>query len=128
ECVNAGHEYPAVMSGDGQYKLLKDKHGLPLGCMEGMTYSSYKLKLEVGDCIYVYTDGIAEAINTSEEQFGTDRMLDVLNQNKDAKMTEVLSAVKTAVDEFAGEAEQFDDQTMVGFRYTGLPEKTKTEA
>ena len=128
ECVNAGHEYPAIMSGDGQYKLLKDKHGLPLGCMEGMTYGSYKLKLEVGDCIYVYTDGIAEAINTSEEQFGTDRMLDVLNQNKDAKMTEVLSAVKTAVDEFAGEAEQFDDQTMVGFRYTGLPEKTKTEA
>ena len=128
ECVNAGHEYPAVMSGDGQYKLLKDKHGLPLGCIEGMTYSSYKLKLEVGDCIYVYTDGIAEAINTSEEQFGTDRMLDVLNQNKDAKMTEVLSAVKTAVDEFAGEAEQFDDQPMVGFRYTGLPEKTKTEA
>jgi serine phosphatase RsbU (regulator of sigma subunit) len=128
ECVNAGHEYPAIMIEDGQYKLLKDKHGLPLGCMEGMTYESYKIKLEIGDCIYVYTDGIAEAINTNEEQFGTDRMLDVLNKNKDTTMVNMLGAVKTAVDEFAGEAEQFDDQTMVGFRYTGLPERTNTEA
>lgn len=119
ECINAGHEYPAVMRAGSGYSLLKDKHKLPLGCMEDVAYESYSLKLEPGDCIYVYTDGIAEALNTDEEQFGTDRILDVLNKNNDSSMEDMLNAVKAAVDEFAGEAEQFDDQTMVGFRYNG---------
>ena len=123
ECVNAGHEYPAVMNDGNGYSLLKDKHGLPLGCIEDIPFNSYKLKLEPGDCLYVYTDGIAEAINAQEEQFGTDRMLDVLNKNKDASMADLLSAVKAAVDDFAGDEEQFDDQTMVGFRYNGMPKE-----
>ncbi len=122
-CVNAGHEYPALMRNGGSYSLLKDKHALPLGCLPGVQYRSYEIDLEPGDSIYVYTDGITEAINTDEEQFGTGRMIDVLNENKDASMDELLAAVKARVDEFAGEAEQFDDQTMVGFRYNGLQDK-----
>ncbi len=125
ECINAGHEYPALMNGKLGYSLIKDRHGLPLGCMEGAPYESYKLHMEPGDCFYVYTDGIAEAINADEEQFGTDRMLEVLNKNKDASMVDVLTAVKNAVAEFAGDEEQFDDQTMLGFRYNGLSKEPK---
>lgn len=122
-CANAGHEYPALKKKDGEFKLIKDKHSLPFGCMPKVKYRSYELDLEPGDCIYVYTDGIPEAINTGEEPFGTGRMLDVLNENKDASMTDLLAAVKAGVDEFVGGAEQFDDQTMVGFRYNGPQEK-----
>ena len=121
-CVNAGHEYPVLMKKGGDYKLIKDSHALPLGCMSDVLYYSYEIDLKPGDCLYVYTDGIPEAINVDEEQFGTDRMLDVLNENKDASMTDLLAAVKAGVDKFVGEAEQFDDQTMVGFRYNGPQE------
>ena len=121
-CVNAGHEYPALMRKGDDYSLFKDKHALPLGCMIDVPYRSYEIDLEPGDCLYVYTDGIVEAINTDEEQYGTGRMLDVLNENKDASMADLLAAVKVSVDEFVGEAVQFDDQTMVGFRYNG-PQK-----
>ena len=91
--------------------------------MSDVLYYSYEIDLKPGDCLYVYTDGIPEAINADEEQFGTDRMLDVLNENKDASMTDLLAAVKAGVDKFVGEAEQFDDQTMVGFRYNGPQEE-----
>ena len=118
-CVNAGHEYSALMRKGKDYELFMDKHKLPLGCMTGMKYESYELDLDPGDCIYVYTDGIPEAINTDEEQYGTDRMIDVLNENKQSSIKDTLKAVKVSVDKFAGEAEQFDDQTMMGFRYFG---------
>jgi sigma-B regulation protein RsbU (phosphoserine phosphatase) len=88
--------------------------------MEDMVYRSYDLHLDPGDCLYVYTDGIPEAINVKEEQYGTDRMLSVLNDNKDATMKDLLRMVKENQDEFVGEADQFDDITMLGFRYKGL--------
>ena len=118
-CVNAGHEYPAVMHKEGDYELLRDKHRPPLGAMEGMTYESYNLHLEPGDCLYVYTDGIPEAINTEEHQYGTDRMLNILNAGKELSMEDLLLVVKHDLDGFVGEAEQFDDITMMGFRYNG---------
>ena len=71
------------------------------------------------DDLHEYTDGIAEAINTDEEQYGTARMIDALNENRSAPMKETLKGVKVSVDEFVGEAEQFDDQTMMGLRYLG---------
>lgn len=120
KCLNAGHEYPAVMRRGGDYGLIKDHHCAPLGVMEDMVYRSYDLHLDPGDCLYVYTDGIPEAINVKEEQYGTDRMLSVLNDNKDATMKDLLRMVKENQDEFVGEADQFDDITMLGFRYKGL--------
>jgi serine phosphatase RsbU (regulator of sigma subunit) len=104
----------------GDYGLIKDHHCAPLGVMEDMVYRSYDLHLDPGDCLYVYTDGIPEAINVKEEQYGTDRMLSVLNDNKDATMKDLLRMVKENQDEFVGEADQFDDITMLGFRYKGL--------
>lgn len=118
-CVNAGHEYPAIMRGDGLFELLKDKHRPPLGTMEGLTFEEYDLQLEPGDILYVYTDGVPESINTSEVQYGTDRMLNTLNVSRGASMAELLADVKEDMDVFVGDAEQFDDITMMGFRYNG---------
>ena len=76
-----------------------------------------------GDKLFVYTDGVPEASNAKNELFGTDRMLDALNINKDAAPEEMLENVYRAVGEFVGDAEQFDDLTMLGFVYHGPQEK-----
>ncbi|MBQ6439562.1 MAG: SpoIIE family protein phosphatase [Mogibacterium sp.] len=119
KCLNAGHEYPAIMRKGGEYEILKDKHRLPLGAMKDMTYNSYMLHLDPGDCLYVYTDGIPDAINLSEEEYGLERMLKALNMYRDASMEGLLQGVKADQDEFVGSADQFDDITMLGFRYNG---------
>ena len=59
------------------------------------------------------------AINAKEEQYGTGRMTEVLNKNKDADMEALLRAVKEDIDSHAGKVDQFDDITMIGFRYDG---------
>ena len=119
KCVNAGHEYPAIMHGDGLFELLKDKHRPPLGALEGLTFEEYELQLDPGDVLYVYTDGVPESINISEEQYGTDRMLNTLSASKNSSMSELLEDVKEDIAAFVGDAEQFDDITMIGFRYNG---------
>lgn len=122
-CLNAGHEYPAVMRNNGDYEIFRDKHHLPLGAMKDMTYTGYDMHLDPGDCLYIYTDGIPDAINVNEEEFGLDRMLNALNTYKDASMEGLLQGVKADQDVFVGEADQFDDITMLGFRYNGLQEE-----
>ena len=120
KCLNAGHEYPTIMRKGGDYKIFKDKHRLPLGAMKNMTYESYMMHLDPGDCLYVYTDGIPDAINVNEEEYGLERTLNALNMYKEASMEGLLQGVKADQDEFVGEAKQFDDITMIGFRYNGL--------
>ncbi len=118
-CANAGHEYPVIMRAGGEYALFKDKHSLALAAMENMRFSEYEMKLNPGDRLFVYTDGIPEAINVDEQQYGTDRLIEKLNTLRSASMNETLRAVRTDVADFAGSAEQFDDITMLGFAYYG---------
>ena len=122
-CLNAGHEYPAVMRKGGEYEIFRDKHRLPLGAMKDMTYKAYDLHLDPGDCLYIYTDGVPDAINVNEEQYGIDRMCEALNTYKEASMEGLLRAVKSDIDDYVGEADQFDDITMIGFRYNGPQEE-----
>ena len=118
KCASAGHEYPAIFH-DGKYKLLKDKHGLVLGGMEGAKYTDYEILLDKGDRIFTYTDGVPEATNTDNALFGTDRMIDALNSNIEAGPEEALRTVRASVDKFVGLAEQFDDLTMLCLEYRG---------
>ena len=117
-CANAGHEYPAVRHGD-TYELLKDKHGFMVGARKGKKYTEYEIQLEPGDALFVYTDGVPEATDANQEMYGTDRMLEVLNQNPYATPEELLANVKKSVDVFVGDAPQFDDLTMLNVVYKG---------
>lgn len=114
--ANAGHEYPVIQRAWGEFEILKDKHGFVIGGMEGVRYREYELELSKGDTLFLYTDGVPEATNASEEMFGTERMLKALNGQKEADTKELLSNVKDAVEAFVGEAPQFDDLTMLGIR------------
>ena len=116
-CSNAGHEYPIIRHKGGDYELLKDKHFLALATIEGIKFKDYEIDFKYGDEIFVYTDGIPEAIDKDVKQYGTDRLLAALNANKDIPLERLLPRVRKNLAEFVGEAEQFDDVTMLGFKY-----------
>jgi hypothetical protein len=116
-CSNAGHEYPIIRHKDGDYELLKDKHFLALATIEGIKFKDYEIDLKYGDEIFVYTDGIPEAIDKDIKQYGTERLLSALNANKDIPLDRLLPRVRNDLAQFVGEADQFDDVTMLGFKY-----------
>lgn len=114
-CANAGHEFPAIYRKDGKYESFEDVHSLPLAVMEGVQAKEYKIMLNPGDRIFVYTDGVPEAINTEKEQYGAERLVKVLNENKSDPFEKLLPKVRQDVADFANGEAQFDDITMVGF-------------
>ena len=87
-----------------------------VGAMSGIKYNQYEFTLGKGECLFLYTDGVPEATNASNELFGTDRMIDALNNESMADPEVLLANVKKTVDEFVGEAPQFDDLTMLALR------------
>ena len=117
--VNAGHEHPILCRAGGQYELIKYRHALPLGTMEGVVFKEREFEMHPGDSLFVYTDGVAEATDPRGELFGTDRILETLNADPDAETHTVLATMMEKIDSFAAEAEQFDDITMLSFRYQG---------
>ena len=116
--ANAGHEYP-VLKQNGKFELLKDKHGFVIGGMEGMRYKEYELQLLPGDKLFLYTDGVPEATDAESQMFGMERMLSALNGAPDAAPETILNNVRSAVDGFVKDAEQFDDLTMLCLEYKG---------
>ena len=115
-CANAGHEYPAIMRKGGSFELYKDKHGFVLAGMEGSKYREYELVLSAGDRLFVYTDGVAEATDSNNNLYGTDRMIDALNNAKDLSSHELLESLHKDIDSFVGLADQFDDITMLSIQ------------
>ncbi len=125
--ANAGHEYPILKRPGGPFEVLKDKHGFVLGGMKRMKYQEYELRLEPGSKLFVYTDGVAEAMNAGRELFGLDRTVEALNAAMDEPPEGILHAVDKAVADFVGEAEQFDDLTMLCIEYRGRQDAEESE-
>ena len=117
KCANAGHEYPLIKRRGGGYEVIKDKHSLAVAAMPNTKAREYEIVLEPGDRIFVYTDGIPEAVNKKLEQFGVKRTVDCLNSYKDSSIEESLTKLADEVTAFQGDAEQFDDITMLGFEF-----------
>ena len=85
--------------------------------MDEMSFEEHEFTLGPGDSLFVYTDGVPEATNADRELFGTERMVQALNEKADADPEELLPHVKKRVDEFVGDAPQFDDITMLGIKW-----------
>ena len=117
--ANAGHEHPALRRKDGLYELIEYRHSPAVATMEGIRFREHEFELHPGDSLFVYTDGVAEATNADNELFGNERLVEALNRDPNASPKDVLSHVKQAVDEFVGDAPQFDDLTMLGLQYFG---------
>ena len=119
KAANAGHEYPAICRKGGEFELFKDKHDFVLAGMEDYEYSQYDMQLLPGDRLFLYTDGVPEATNADNELFGTDRMLEWLNKDKDVTPEQLAKKVREGVDLFVKDAPQFDDLTMLAITYWG---------
>jgi len=116
---NAGHEFPVICRQGKNFELIKDKHSLFVGGMEDVKYEEYTFRMNKGDKLFLYTDGIPEATNKNGNFYGMDRLVDALNSNPAAGPKETIENLKKHVDRFVGSAEQFDDITMMCFEYKG---------
>lgn len=117
--VNAGHNPPLIKRGDGGFEYLRSGAGFVLAGMEGMRYSMREMRLQPGDIIFLYTDGVTEAMNADEQLYGEQRLLDIINSAVYEDMKELCGIVKDDVDRFTGDAPQFDDITMLALKFTG---------
>ena len=108
-----------IKRSDGSFELFKDKHGLIVGGIDGATYKGYDLMLRPGDKLFLYTDGVPEATDQDMEMFGTERMLTALNKFQSEAPEEILTNMRETVDSFVGDADQFDDLTMLCLEYKG---------
>ena len=117
--VNAGHNLPLIKGEDGVFRYLECDPCFVLAGMEGIPYHQETLQLKAGDCIFLYTDGVTDSINLKEEMYGENRLEAAMNVFKEETPKEILAAIKVELETFSGEAEQFDDITMLGLKYIG---------
>ncbi|MBQ2014301.1 MAG: SpoIIE family protein phosphatase [Peptococcaceae bacterium] len=121
--ANAGHNPPLVRHKDGSYEYLKGKANFVLAGMEGVRYKEQQLQLQPGDEIYLYTDGVTEAHDSNKQLFGEERLRASLNETAGMTTDEICKKVKKDVDVFQGEAEQFDDITMLCIHWNEVENK-----
>jgi serine phosphatase RsbU (regulator of sigma subunit) len=115
--VNAGHNWPVLRRASGQFERLLTG-GVPLGLMPNAAYACGSVTLAAGDLLVIFTDGLVEAEDEKEEQYGEPRMLATLNSRLDTTAAEVLRNLMTSADRFVGTAPQHDDLTCLVLRIT----------
>ena len=115
--VNAGHNPPLLRRAGGSFEWLKSRPGFVLAGMEGVRYRENEMELAPGDVLYLYTDGVTEATDAHQQLFGEERLQTALNEQPMLPVGQMLSKIKGCIDSFVGEAEQFDDITMLGLEY-----------
>lgn len=109
--VNAGHN-PAYLIGNGRIDTIKS-HGLPIGILPGTRYLTQTRGFPAGSGIVLYSDGITEAEDLQDEEFGNERLEALLEQHIDCSASLIRDQIADAVDAFVGEAAQKDDETLV---------------
>lgn len=113
--ANAGHNAPLLYRAGGAYDWLKVKPGFVLAGLDNMKFTSEELTMHRGDRLYLYTDGVTEALNPAEELYGEDRLLKTMNREdvKKQPIEKVVEAVQEDIHVYADGAEQADDITML---------------
>ena len=111
--VNAGHNPPLLKKADGTFEYLRCKPALVLAGMEMTKYTQHEIKVAPGDRLFLYTDGVTEATDASNQLYGEDRLQNYLNVHPTYSVTEMLHGLKEDIDAFVGETPQFDDITML---------------
>ncbi len=114
--VNAGHNYPFLMKRNGDVVRL-DKGGLMLGVMQNVKYETGRQIVDAEDVLYMFTDGINEALNSEDEQFSEERLEDVLTSVRSSSAEQILEKVKEEVEAFVGNAPQSDDITQLCVKF-----------
>ncbi|MCX6634703.1 MAG: PP2C family protein-serine/threonine phosphatase, partial [Acidobacteria bacterium] len=112
--VNAGHNPPMLLRGAEVIRL--EAGGTVIGSWPSVAYEQRTLELKPGDLLVVFTDGITEAMNAAEEEFGEQRLAQVVEGARDLPVGDVIRRILDAVDAFAAGEQQYDDLTLVVLR------------
>jgi sigma-B regulation protein RsbU (phosphoserine phosphatase) len=125
--TNAGHNPPFALRRDGTLIELTEG-GMVLGLFAEAQYESRTIKLEPGDHLVLYTDGVLEALNTAGEEFGEERLRSLLQENRHNSSTAILGKVHEALAAFSADAPQHDDITVMvlGYQESGALEPVGT--
>ena len=126
KCINCGHNPPLIKRNEGNYEYMKVIPNIALGVDKNAQYEISETKMQIGDKIFLYTDGVTETMNIHGEMYGEKRLSACLNGIvNDEILTYVVDKVNSDVKEFSGEVEQSDDITMLVLGYNGSsPAKT----
>jgi len=119
--VNAGHNPPLLLRDGKSCEFINTTPCIILAFMEDAKYKEEELYLKPGDVLFLYTDGVTEAMSHDKELFGEQRLVDALNENKESPVQELLNAIKGKVDNFADGNEQTDDITMMALKISEIP-------
>ncbi|MBQ7596189.1 MAG: SpoIIE family protein phosphatase [Clostridia bacterium] len=114
--VSAGHNPPVVFSG-GRAQYIKTKNSFVLAGMDGVKYKEYEMQIKKGDTLLIYTDGVVEAETEAHELYGEERLLECFKELDGADSETIIKTVKESVDAFVNGNDQFDDLTMLCFKY-----------
>ena len=117
--ANAGHNLPLLLAADGAASFLPKTRGVVAGAMEDIQFTEAEMVLTAGDSLYLYTDGVNEAMNAAEQLFGNDRMQASLVRYGQAGCVAMVDGISRELSEFVDGAEQSDDITMLALRYSG---------
>lgn len=115
--ANGGHNRPLIALSGGDYQFMELKKGLPLGVIEGCRYKLCALQLHPGDKLYLYTDGVNEAMNPQGKELGNEAFLAAANKYRNLPPEQFDEAIRKVITEFANGAEQSDDITTMAIMY-----------
>ncbi len=119
EYVNAGHNIPLCLKKDG-VEWVHSSPDLVLAAMEGMPYTKVEFQLQPGERLLLYTDGVTESVNDVLEAYGENRLEQLITKTATMSVEETVDYIKADVEAFVGDAEQFDDITMLVMEYRGV--------
>ena len=117
--ANAGHNPPYIINKNSEPVQIESTGGIALGVMEEMEFESATFTVSKGDSIFLYTDGVNEAMNEADEEYSYERLEDYLKENSTGSITDMVNKNLESVKEFAGAAPQSDDITVLALRYLG---------
>ena len=118
---NGGHNPPRIVrGGNGAIEAVPQTGNLALGIVPGHEFNQDEVQLDIGDALFFYTDGITEACNTTDDEFGEDRLDVQLGEKRHSAMGDLVDVVVKAVEDFAIGMEQFDDMTCLALRWNAI--------
>jgi sigma-B regulation protein RsbU (phosphoserine phosphatase) len=117
--VNAGHNPPLVMPLANEVTFLETLRGVSIGIIEDASFHLSRLILNPGEKLFMYTDGVTEAMNRTDELFSKEKLQGIVNKNRDASLEDLISTVMLEIERFSNDVPQTDDITMLALRFDG---------
>lgn len=126
--INCGHNQPLIKRNNDIYEYITLKPNIVLGAFDDAEFEIYNTKLNQGDIIFLYTDGVTEALNSDNQMFGEQRLFESLNKNEIYDIRKIIETTNADIKNYTDSTPQSDDITMLVFKYNGVKQSKVFEA